>query len=83
MHFILTENVRLILAVNRLPLLGRRHLLLGCQNPCYSTMIVLYGSPNCETLRTTALNHHPPNVENHKIRELHDNLKLNIEYYFY
>ncbi len=29
------------------PLLGPRHLLLGCQNLCFSTMNEINGSPNC------------------------------------
>ena len=47
------------------PFLGRVHLLLGRQNLCFSTKIVIFGSPNCvlsyfvgrqlQTLRTTAL----------------------------
>ena len=50
------------------PLLGRGLLLVGRQNLCYSTVIVIYGSPNCIILcfvgrqlpnvETTALDRH-------------------------
>ena len=34
--------------VCRDPLLGREHLLLGRQNLGYSSILVVYGSPNCD-----------------------------------
>ena len=52
--------------VGRDPLLGRGQLLLGRQNLCYSTMIVLFGSPNCVFL--CFVGHQLPNVENHCFR---------------
>ena len=49
--------------VGRDTLLGRGHLLLGRQNLCVSTIIVIYGSPNCVLL--SFVGRQPPNVENH------------------
>ena len=49
--------------MGRDPLLGRLYLLLGRQNPCYSTMIVICGSPNCVLL--CFVGHQQTNVENY------------------
>ena len=49
--------------MGRDPLLGRVHLLLGRQNLCFSTIIVIYGSPNCVFLSFVV--RQQPNVENH------------------
>ena len=46
--------------------LGRGHLLLGRQNLCYSTIIVLFGSPNCVFMYFVDCQ--LPNVENHCVR---------------
>jgi hypothetical protein len=48
--------------LGRDPLLGRRHLLLGRQNLCFSTIIVKYGSPNCVIF--CFVGRQLPNVEN-------------------
>jgi len=45
------------------PFLGHRHLLLGRQNLCISTMNVINGSPNCVLF--CFMGRQQPNVENH------------------
>jgi len=49
------------------PLMGRRHLLLGRQNLCFSTMNVKNGSPNCVIF--CFVGRQLPNVENHCSRQ--------------
>ncbi len=50
------------LQVGPYPILGRRHLLLGRQNLCCSTMNGINGSPYCVIF--CMLGHQLPNVEN-------------------
>ena len=49
--FVVNCNVLLEFSVSqqvgRGPFLGRRRSLLGRQNLCYSSILVVYGSPNC------------------------------------
>ena len=45
------------------PLLGRGQLHLGRQKQCYSSIIVIYGLPNCVLL--CFVGRQLPNVENH------------------
>ena len=49
--------------VGRDPHLGRVHLLLARHNLCFSTIIVIYGSPSCVLLYFVG--RQLPNVENH------------------
>ena len=53
--------------MGRDPLSGRLHLVLGRQNLCFSTIIVIYGSPNCAFLYFVG--RQQPTVENHWFKE--------------